>query len=77
MPDRNGRLTTAEIVELIQQGEKVGVEITEDHSGTVIWFGRYDITVDPGIKETVLNPNKADQIGQAFITWAAVKREGR
>lgn len=75
MPDKNGRLTTAEIVELIQEGEAVGVEFTHDHGGTMIWFGRYGITVDPGIKELVVDPNKADQIGQAFIAWAAIRKE--
>lgn len=75
MPDKNGRLTTAEIVELIKEDEAVGVEITHDHGGTMIWFGHYAITVEPGIKEMVMSADKADQLGQAFTTWATVKRE--
>jgi hypothetical protein len=75
MPDKNGRLTTEEIVELIRQGESVEVEVTPDHSGTVFWFSRHAITVDPGIKELVLSPDKADQIGQAFTAWAETKEE--
>lgn len=74
MPDQNGRLTTLEIVELIQQGEKVEVEVTTSHSGTIFYFSPRAITVDPGVKEMVLSPGKADQISQAFAAWAEFKR---
>lgn len=74
MPDENGRLTTPEIVELIQQGERVEVEVTHKHSGTVIYFTPYSITVDPGTREVVTSADKADQIGQAFGAWAQYKR---
>ena len=70
MPDQNGRLTTLEIVELIQQGVTVGVEVTPSHSGTVFWFSPRIITVDPGTKELVFSTHKARQIGEAFIAWA-------
>lgn len=74
MPDKNGRLTTEEIVELIRQGERVEVEVTPSHSGTVFWFSPHAITVDPGTKELVLSADKADQLGQAFSTWADTKK---
>lgn len=75
MPDRNGRLTADEIVELIEEGETVEVEFTTSHAGTILSFGRHAITVDPGKKEQVFTPAKAIEIGRAFIAWGETKRE--
>lgn len=67
------RLTTAEIVELIMQGEKVDVEFTHDHAGTIVTFDSRAITVDPGKRELVFSTAKARQVGEAFIAWAEAK----
>lgn len=73
MPDRNGRLTTEEIIECIREGEPVDLEFTHSHAGTVLQLTRRALVVDVGKREVVTDPDKARQIGEALIAWATFK----